>query len=121
MAYTIDVNHVKRTVDLDGEMPLLWVLRDELNLKGAKFGCGVGLCGACTVHLDGQAVRSCITPISTVGGAAVLTIEAMAGDRVGKKVQAAWMENRCPAMRILPSRSNHVGDRLVDQERAPER
>ena len=60
MAYTIEVNGEKRTVDVDGDMPLLWVLRDELDLKGSKFGCGVGLCGACTVHLDGEAVRSCI-------------------------------------------------------------
>src|SRR5271169_5800997 len=86
MTYTIEVNHVKRTVDVDGDMPLLWVLRDELNLKGSKFGCGVGLCGACMVHLDGQAVPSCITPISSVGSAAVATIEGMAADPVGKKL-----------------------------------
>src|SRR6266478_352428 len=67
MAYTIQVNGVKRTVDVDGDMPLLWVLRDELDLKGSKFGCGVGLCGTCTVHVDGTAVRSCSTPISSVG------------------------------------------------------
>ena len=64
MAYTIEVNGLKRTVDVDGDTPLLWVLRDELDLKGSKFGCGVGLCGACTVHLDGEATRSCLTPIS---------------------------------------------------------
>lgn len=96
MAYTIQVNHVQRTVDVDGEMPLLWVLRDELNLKGPKLGCGAGLCGACTVHLDGQATRSCITPISSVGNSAVVTIEAMADDPVGKKLQAAWMELDVP-------------------------
>jgi isoquinoline 1-oxidoreductase subunit alpha len=96
MAYTIEVNHMKRIVDVDGDMPLLWVLRDELDLKGPKFGCGAGLCGACTVHLDGQAVRSCITPISSVGDAAVATIEGMADDSIGKKLQASWIELDVP-------------------------
>ena len=96
MIYTIEVNHVRRTVDVDGNMPLLWVLRDELDLKGSKFGCGVGLCGACTVHLNGQPVRSCITPIASVGTARVSTIEGMAADAVGKKLQAAWMELDVP-------------------------
>jgi isoquinoline 1-oxidoreductase subunit alpha len=96
MAYTIEVNHQKRMVDVDGDMPLLWVLRDELKLKGTKFGCGYGLCGACTVHLDGQAVRACQTPISAVGTAAVATIEGMAAHDVGKKLQAAWMELDVP-------------------------
>ena len=96
MTYTIDVNRAKRTVDVDREMPLLWVLRDELDLKGSKFGCGVGLCGACTVHLDGQAVRSCMTPISAVGGAAIVTIEGLAADPVGKQLQAAWVELDVP-------------------------
>jgi len=96
MAYTIDVNHQKRTVDVDGDMPLLWVLRDELKLKGAKFGCGAGLCGACTVHLDGQAARSCMIPVSSIGAARVMTIEAMADDLIGKKLQASWMELDVP-------------------------
>ncbi len=96
MNYTIEVNHVKRTVDVDGDMPLLWALRDELNLKGSKFGCGVGLCGACMVHLDGQAVPSCITPISSIGSAPVATIEGMAADPVGKKLQTSWMELDVP-------------------------
>lgn len=91
MAYTIDVNGARRTVDVDGDMPLLWVLRDELGLKGSKFGCGAGLCGACTVHLDGKAARSCLTPISSVGAAAIATIEGMAAHPVGKRLQAAWM------------------------------
>jgi len=96
MAFTIDVNHVRRTVDVDGDMPLLWVLRDELKLKGAKFGCGAGLCGACTVHLDGQAVRSCMTPVSSVGNAAVATIEGMTDHPIGKKLQIAWLELDVP-------------------------
>ena len=96
MPYTIEINHVKHTVDVDADMPLLWVLRDELNMKGTKFGCGAGLCGACTVHLNGQAVRSCLTPISAVGAAHVTTIEGMAADPVGRRLQAAWIELDVP-------------------------
>ena len=81
-----------REVSVDGapDMPLLWALRDEIGLTGTKYGCGIALCGACTVHLDGQAVRSCTTPISAVEGKHVTTIEAIAADPVGKVVQAAW-------------------------------
>jgi isoquinoline 1-oxidoreductase alpha subunit len=96
MAYTIMINGTSRTVDVDADMPLLWVLRDELDLKGSKFGCGAGLCGACTVHLDGAAVRACQTPVSTVGKAAVATIEGMAADPMGRRLQVAWMELDVP-------------------------
>jgi isoquinoline 1-oxidoreductase subunit alpha len=92
MSYTIEVNNQKRTVDVDGDMPLLWVLRDVLDLKGSKFGCGIGLCGACTVHLGGAPVRSCMMPVSSVGAAAVTTIEGIGETLVGKRVQTAWLE-----------------------------
>ena len=92
MAYTLRINGKPRSVDVEPDMPLLWVLRDELGLKGSKFGCGVGLCGACTVHIDGKATRSCITPVSAVGSAAVTTIEGIGATPVGAKVQAAWLD-----------------------------
>jgi isoquinoline 1-oxidoreductase subunit alpha len=92
MAYRIRVNGETRTVDVDGMTPLLWVLRDELDLKGTKFGCGAGLCGACTVHVGGSAVRSCLTPIATVGNTAVTTIEGIGAKPIGRKVQDAWLQ-----------------------------
>jgi isoquinoline 1-oxidoreductase alpha subunit len=92
MAYTLNVNGKPMTVDVDDGTPLLWVLRDLLDLKGTKFGCGSGLCGACTVQIDGVAMRSCVTPVSTVGTRAVTTIEAMENHAIGKHVQNAWLE-----------------------------
>jgi isoquinoline 1-oxidoreductase alpha subunit len=86
---TLRVNGTSRTVDVEPDTPLLWVLRDDLKLTGTKFGCGVAQCGACTVHIDGQAVRSCVTPVGAVRGRQVVTIEGVSGT-VAKAVQAAW-------------------------------
>jgi len=86
---TLRVNGTSRTVDVDPDTPLLWVLRDDLRLTGTKFGCGVAQCGACTVHIDGQAVRSCVTPVAAVRGREVVTIEGVSGT-VAQAVQAAW-------------------------------
>ena len=92
MKYAIRVNGTERTVEADADTPLLWVLRDGLDLKGTKFGCGVSLCGACTVHLDGAPVRACALPVSRVGAAAVTTIEGIGESPLGKKVQDAWLD-----------------------------
>ncbi len=92
MNYTLRINGRTHTVDVDSDTPLLWVLRDELDLKGTKFGCGAGLCGACTVHLDGQPVRSCLTAISDVGTKAVTTIEGIGATPIGARLQQAWLE-----------------------------
>jgi isoquinoline 1-oxidoreductase subunit alpha len=92
MAYTIKVNAVDHSVDVNGDMPLLWVLRDVLGMTGTKFGCGKALCGACTVLINGIATRSCITPIDSVGNAAITTIEAIGNTPSGKKIQKAWLD-----------------------------
>src|SRR6202008_3575837 len=91
MTFAIRVNGSTHDVDVDGDTPLLWVLRDVLGMTGTKFGCGKGLCGACTVHLDGAAVRSCLTPIASVGKLAITTIEAVGTTPTGRNVQHAWL------------------------------
>jgi len=92
MKLTLNVNGESRSVDVDPQMPLLWVLRDELDLKGTKFGCGMSLCGACTVHLDGSPIRACATPVSAVAERTITTIEGVAATSIGSKVQAAWLD-----------------------------
>lgn len=92
MTFSIRVNGTRRSVDVDGDTPLLWVLRDVLGLTGTKFGCGAALCGACTVHLDGVATRSCVTPVDSVGTAEVATIEAIGATASGARIQKAWLE-----------------------------
>jgi isoquinoline 1-oxidoreductase alpha subunit len=91
----LQVNGRAQQLDVDPSTPVLWALRDSLGLTGTKFGCGVAQCGACTVHVDGQAVRSCITPVSSVAGRAVTTIESVAAgdDRVGRAVRDAWVQH----------------------------
>jgi isoquinoline 1-oxidoreductase alpha subunit len=96
MSYAITVNGVARTVDVDSDTPMLWVLRDVLGMTGTKFGCGMALCGACTIHVDGKPVRSCITPISAAAGKRITTIEAIGATPAGKRVQQAWIELEVP-------------------------
>jgi isoquinoline 1-oxidoreductase alpha subunit len=92
----LDVNGKRVSVDVPGDTPLLWALRDELGLTGTKYGCGMGLCGACTVHLEGGPIRSCITPISTAEGKKVTTIEGIAATPIGTRVVAAWRSLNVP-------------------------
>ena len=86
---TLRINGAARELDADGDIPLLWVLRDDLRLTGTKYGCGVAQCGACTVHIDGRAVRSCVTPAAALGGREVVTIEGLSGD-IARAVQDVW-------------------------------
>jgi isoquinoline 1-oxidoreductase alpha subunit len=126
MAFTITINGVPHTVDVEPDMPLLWVLRDELDMKGSKFGCGAALCGACTVHLNGAAVPSCAIPISAVGDAPVTTIEGMADHPIGRRLQDAWQVldvpqcGYCQAGQIMSAASllthtPHPTDAQVDE------
>jgi isoquinoline 1-oxidoreductase alpha subunit len=95
MTYSLTINGQKRTVSVDADTPLLWVLRDNLGLTGTKFGCGVGLCGACTVHIDGQPVRSCSVTVSAVAHASITTIEGLSVDR-SHALQRAWIAEQVP-------------------------
>ena len=92
----LSVNGKPLTVEAERDTPLLWVLRDHLEMTGTKFGCGMALCGACTVHVDGQPVRACVTPISAVASSKVTTIEGVGADRVGRAMQAAWVDLGVP-------------------------
>jgi isoquinoline 1-oxidoreductase alpha subunit len=92
----LNVNDKQREVDVPADMPLLWVLRDVLQMTGTKFGCGRGLCGACMIHLDGEPVRSCVTTVAAAAGRRILTIESVGGTALGKKVQQAWIDLDVP-------------------------
>ncbi len=93
--FTLHVNGSEKKVDVSPDTPLLWVLRDALELTGTKFGCGAGLCGACTVHVDGEAIRSCLTPVSQIGGKSVTTIEGLSANGL-HPLQAAWIAEEVP-------------------------
>jgi isoquinoline 1-oxidoreductase alpha subunit len=96
MTFAIKVNGITHDVDVDADTPLLWVLRDVLGMTGTKFGCGKALCGACTVHMDGAPIRSCITSIDSVGASEITTIEAIGATAAGVKIQKAWLEIDVP-------------------------
>lgn len=96
MAYQLKINGKTQTVDVDGDTPLLWVLRDVVGLTGTKFGCGMAMCGACTVHVDGNPVRSCSFPVEAVGKQSVTTIEAVGQTPAGQRIQAAWVAKDVP-------------------------
>src|SRR5580704_12062416 len=114
MATTFTLNGKPQTVDVSPDMPLLWVLRDTLNMTGTKFGCGMALCGACTVHINGEATRSCITPISSVAGKKITTIEGLSADG-SHPVQQAWMEEDVPQCGYCQS-GDHVRRRPALQK-----
>lgn len=96
MVFTLKINGTAHPVDVDGDTPLLWVLRDVLGMTGTKFGCGAALCGACTAHVDGQPVRSCVTPVESIANAAITTIEALEKTPQGKALQQAWTDLDVP-------------------------
>src|SRR6187551_2082199 len=96
MAFTVKINGSRHSVDVDGDTPLLWVLRDVLGMTGTKFGCGMALCGACTVHVDGVATRSYITSVDSVGNSEITTIEAIGATPAGAKIQRAWLDRQVP-------------------------
>ena len=116
---TLSVNGKKTNADVAPDTPLLWVLRDTLGMTGTKFGCGVALCGACTVHLDGKPVRSCSTPVSAAAGKKVTTIEAMAADAVGRAVQAAWVKHDVPQCGYCQSGQIMSASALLAQNKKP--
>ncbi|WP_077530735.1 (2Fe-2S)-binding protein [Vreelandella utahensis] len=122
MTITVRVNGTEQSVDAPEDTPLLWVLRDWMGLKGTKFGCGIGQCGACTVHIDGSAERSCITPVARVAGGevSVTTIEGLADEDSLHPVQEAWLEHNVPQCGYCQSGQIMSAAALLDQEPAPD-
>ena len=127
MTFVIEVNGDTHQVDVDGDTPLLWVLRDVLGMTGTKFGCGMALCGACTVHVDGVATRSCVTAIDSVGKSRITTIEAIGATPVGGRIQKAWLDREviqcgyCQSGQIMSAvallgSNPHPTDAQIDNE-----
>jgi len=116
---TLKINGKPHQIDVPSDMPVLWVLRDVLGMTGTKFGCGMALCGACTVQLDGQAIRSCVTPVSAAAGKAITTIEAIGATAVGKKVQEAWIALDVPQCGYCQSGQIMSASALLSRNRRP--
>src|SRR3981189_1174286 len=118
MATSFTLNGKPQTVDVSPDMPLLWVLRDTLGMTGTKFGCGMALCGACTVHINGQATRSCVTPVSTLAGKNVTTIEGLSADG-NHPVQQAWIESDVPQCGYCQSGQIMAAAALLEKKTKP--
>jgi len=116
---SLTINGKTQKVDVDPSTPILWALRDDLGLTGTKFGCGIAACGACTVHVDGVATRSCVTPISTAAGKKITTIEAIGSDKVGRAVQAAWVQHDVAQCGYCQSGQIMSATSLLKQNRKP--
>ncbi|HUU71536.1 MAG TPA: (2Fe-2S)-binding protein [Burkholderiales bacterium] len=116
---SLNVNGKQIEVDVEDEMPLLWVLRDELGLTGTKYSCGVAACGACTVHVDGQPMRSCVMPVSAMAGRKITTIEALSDDGKSHPVQKAWVQLQVPQCGFCQSGMIMAAVALLDQNKAP--
>ena len=117
--FSLSINGQTQQVDVPADMPLLWVLRDVLGMTGTKFGCGIAQCGACTVHLDGAPVRSCLLPVGEIGSGKVLTIEAVGDTPNGAKVQRAWLDKEVPQCGYCQSGQIMTATALLDQTPKP--